>query len=92
MVGGFMRGFVALGFVVALGGCSSVSDLLSFDSAPQEEPVTQAAAVPAPATAPDDSLCQHVAVQDATGNGFDPVTQKKVAAQSYAQCRAIFNR
>ncbi len=34
-------------------------------------------------------FCRAVAMQDASGNGFDPATQQRVFARSYAQCMAL---
>jgi hypothetical protein len=69
-------------------------------AAPQPRAVPQtvaatAAAAPAPVTAaaPDNAdFCRAVATKDATENGFDPATQQRVFAQSYAQCVAIYTR
>jgi pyruvate/2-oxoglutarate dehydrogenase complex dihydrolipoamide acyltransferase (E2) component len=54
-----------------------------------------AAAAPAPVApaAPENAdFCRAVATKDATENGFDPATQQRVLAQSYAQCVAIYTR
>jgi hypothetical protein len=69
-------------------------------AAPQPRAVSQtvaatAAAAPAPVVpaAPENAdLCRAIATQDATENGFDPATQRRVFAQSYAQCVAIYTR
>jgi hypothetical protein len=42
--------------------------------------------------APNNDLCRAVATQDATSNDFDPPTQQRVFARSYAQCLAIYTR
>jgi hypothetical protein len=87
-----MRKVLFLGLLVALCGCSQVSGLLSFDSPDDDQPVATADTAPAPVAAlvPDDSFCQHVAAQDATSGAFDEATQKRIALQSYTQCRTIF--
>jgi hypothetical protein len=69
--------------------------LLSFGTSDEQEQPVVAEAAPAPspvAAASTDTLCRNVAQQDATAQSFDPQTQQKVALQSYAQCRALFNR
>jgi hypothetical protein len=65
----------------------------------EAEPVTapppQPQAANAPAAAADPAsgeFCRGVATQDASQNDFDPVTQKRVFAQSYAQCLTIYTR
>ena len=35
-------------------------------------------------------FCQSVAVQDASGHGFDTATQQRMVQRSYAQCLALF--
>lgn len=89
-----MRRIFVVGFLMALGGCSDISSLLSFDSKSDDEPVTvqTAASAPPARPAPDDSFCRDVAVQEATRNGFDDATQKRVATQNYAQCQAFFGQ
>jgi hypothetical protein len=37
-------------------------------------------------------FCRSVAAQDATGNDFDPATQRRVYARSYAQCVSMYTR
>lgn len=84
-----MRQLLVLSFVVALGGCSSMSDLLSFgQKQPDDEPVA-AMATPVPAAAPDDNFCRNVAAQDGARSGLDAESQKRIALQSYAQCQAL---
>ena len=46
-------------------------------------PPAEAAAAPPPANT---EFCRSVAMQDASGNGFDQATQQRVYARSYAQC------
>jgi hypothetical protein len=63
--------------------------------APQQarsQPAVTAAAPAAPVQPANAEFCRAVATQDATGNGFDPATQQRVFAQSYAQCAAIYSR
>jgi hypothetical protein len=45
-----------------------------------------------PAAPANSDFCKSVATQDATANGFDPATQQRVLAQSYAQCLTIYSR
>jgi hypothetical protein len=60
-----------------------------------EEPEAVAAApgsvsAPPAVAAPDNTeFCRAVAMQDAGSNGFDPATQQRVFARSYAQCLAL---
>jgi hypothetical protein len=65
-------------------------------AAPRPAAAPQAvAAAPAPVgpVVPENAdLCRAVATKDATENGFDPATQQRVFAQSYAQCVAIYTR
>ena len=63
-------------------------------TAPRPIAATQAtAAAPVAPVAPDNAdFCRAVATKDATENGFDPATQQRVLAQSYAQCVAIYTR
>jgi len=63
------------------------------------QPVTTVAEAPpatlaaAPSGEPANAdLCRGVAAQDATGNDFDPATQKRVYARSYAQCLSLYTR
>jgi hypothetical protein len=55
--------------------------------APQAAPATVATA-----PAAENDFCRGVATQDATSNGFDPATQQRVFAQSYAQCVVLYSR
>jgi hypothetical protein len=59
-------------------------------AAPQA--VAAAPAPIAPAAPENADFCRAVATKDATENGFDPATQQRVLAQSYAQCVAIYTR
>lgn len=49
-------------------------------------------ATTAPAGAGNLDFCRAVATRDATSNGFDELTQKRIYARSLGQCVAIFNR
>jgi len=63
------------------------------DVGPQPVAAQPAAATAAASAEPSNSdFCRAVATQDATGYGFDQPTQKRVFAQSYAQCVAIYPR
>jgi len=89
-----------------LAGCSDLERWTSFQrsDAPGMEdveaaappPATQMSAVqgaPVPLAAQQPAInpfCQSVAVQDASGNGFDTATQQRMIQRSYAQCSAIF--
>ena len=53
---------------------------------------TSVAAAPAAPAPSENDFCRAVATKDATDNGFDPATQQRVLAQSYAQCVAIYSR
>ena len=61
----------------------------SVPSAAASAPVTETAAAPDPGGT---SFCRSVAMQDAGDNGFDPATQQRVYACSYAQCMAMSAR
>ena len=50
---------------------------------------TQAATPAEPSNA---EFCNAVATQDAARSGFDPATQARLFARSYAQCTAIYTR
>lgn len=65
-----------------------------------EEPEAAAKPAPRPVSAPpaeaaaapesgDMGFCRSVAMQDAGDNGFDPATQQRVYARSYAQCLTL---
>ena len=55
-------------------------------SAAPRAPAPETAAAPEPANS---EFCRSVAMQDAGDNGFDPATQQRVFARSYAQCVAL---
>jgi hypothetical protein len=57
----------------------------------EAEPVVPAQAAPAAAQpAADNSFCQAVAIQDASGNGFDDATRQRMVRRSFQQCVAMF--
>lgn len=87
-----MRGIVAIGFLVLLGGCAQISDLLSFDDKADDQPVVAQTAAPVTPPPPDDSFCRNVALADASDKGFDLATQKRIATQSYEQCHSVYAR
>jgi hypothetical protein len=55
--------------------------------APPAVASTEAAAAPT-----NSEFCNAVAAEDAARSGFDPATQARMFAQSYAQCTAIYTR
>ncbi len=61
-------------------------------AAPNPQPAAAAAEPTARAQASDADFCRSVAAQDASADGFDPATQRRIFAQSYAQCAAIYTR
>lgn len=87
-----------------LAGCSDLERWTSFERSdasgmedveaaapPTQISAVQAAPVPLAAQQPAvNPFCQSVAVQDASGNGFDTATQQRMIQRSYAQCSAIF--
>jgi len=100
-----MRKSLALTFCLLLAGCtdgdwdhalnvfSSDAQDATDDVVPQPVAAQPAAATAAASAEPSNSdFCRAVAAQDATGYGFDQPTQKRVFAQSYAQCVAIYPR
>jgi hypothetical protein len=62
------------------------------EDAPQR--ITQPIAVSTESAAQPSNkeFCNAVATQDAARSGFDPVTQARLFAQSFAQCTAIYTR
>jgi len=71
------------------------------DATAEVQPAAPGAATPATAAAqpeapaqvvPGSDICRAVATQDATSNDFDPATQQRVFARSYAQCVSIYTR
>ena len=70
------------------------------DAAPVQAPHRETASAPATIIATPDapsepantSFCRSVAMQDAGSNDFDPATQARVFARSYAQCMTIYTR
>ena len=73
------------------------SDAVPRPAAAPAQPATtiatpDTAQVAAPAGTANADFCRAVATQDATGNDFDPATQQRVFARSYAQCVSIYSR
>ena len=65
------------------------------EAAPKSVPSAAMSVRPAETAALDSAgtdFCRAVAIQDAGDNGFDPATQQRVLARSYAQCMAIGTR
>jgi hypothetical protein len=69
------------------------------DAVPRPAPAQPVTSVAAPDTAQaapagpaNTDFCRAIATQDATRNDFDPATQQRVFARSYAQCVAIYSR
>jgi Tfp pilus assembly protein PilP len=98
-----MKKSFALIFCLLLAGCTDGDwdhALNVFSTDTQEtadgavpQPVAARPATAAASAEPSNSdFCKAVAAQDATSNGFDQPTQKRVYAQSYAQCVAIYSR
>lgn len=56
------------------------------------EPATIIATPDAPSEPANTGFCRSVATQDASTNDFDPATQARVFARSYAQCMTIYTR
>lgn len=72
-------------------GMEDVEDAAPPPATQASVPQVQAAPVPLAAQQPAiNPFCQSVAVQDASGNGFDTATQQRMIQRSYAQCSAIF--
>jgi Tfp pilus assembly protein PilP len=103
-----MKNRLALSFCLLLAGCTdadwdhamnytgleetNAADATPVTTAPRSvAPAPTVAAAPA-AEAGNTDFCRSVATQDATGNDFDPATQQRVFARSYAQCMAIYTR
>jgi hypothetical protein len=101
-----MKKQLALTFCLLLAGCSDAdwNRALNYTglggnkttTADVVQPTAPAATAAAPQDAvqqaPNNDLCRAVATQDATSNDFDPPTQQRVFARSYAQCLAIYTR
>jgi hypothetical protein len=66
------------------------------EAPPESVPSAAVSAPPAQTAAATDSagtdFCRAVATQDAGDNGFDPATQQRVFARSYAQCMMLSAR
>jgi hypothetical protein len=86
----------SLTLCLLLAGCGSMDDVLGFghpdDDVIDTAPPAAIASVAAPAENPMTGFCRSVASQDATGNGFDTATQRRVYIQSYTQCAALYAR
>jgi hypothetical protein len=100
-----MKNPLPLIFCLLLAGCSDADwdHALNYTglkgSAEEPEavaPVRSVSAPPAEAVAPAEAantdFCRAVAMQDAGDNGFDPATQQRVFARSYAQCMTLSTR
>ena len=97
---------ILLVFPLLLAGCtdSDWDHVLSYSGLDEQAEQTDAprpaaptsAAVAAEPSAPAQSsnadFCRSVATQDASADGFDPATQARIFARSYAQCTAIYSR
>ena len=79
--------------VLNYGGGKDADETAAAPSAPsQPQAQAQAAAEAPPAQPANADFCRGVAAQDATDNDFDPATQTRVFARSYAQCLALYTR
>jgi hypothetical protein len=101
-----MKKHFALAFCLLLAGCTDAdwdhamnyAGLADTGTQPVKTTAHATASAPAaiaaaPTAEPANAdFCRSVAMQDASGNGFDQPTQQRVFAQSYAQCLAIYTR
>ena len=99
-----MKKPLALMFCLLLAGCTDADwdHVMNYggakdaDEAPAAPRPQTASEAPPPATAPAEpanaDFCRGVAAQDATHNDFDPATQTRVFARSYAQCLTLYTR
>lgn len=83
-----------LGLCLLLGGCDSMSDLLTFGDDSSNDAFPQTAAVAPPVQQGDDiqTWCRRigeVARQDAARNGMTLDTQRHMAADRYKACVAM---
>jgi hypothetical protein len=69
-----------------LGGSAEEPEAAAPTRAAVSAPPAQTTAAPDPAGT---DFCRSVAMQDAGDNGFDPATQQRVFARSYAQCMTL---
>ena len=82
----------AFACVALLSGCADMDmdKLLSFGDDPEEsEPAVVPEPQPVAAAPASDTFCRAVAAQDSTRNAFDDATQRRILAQTYAQCMAL---
>lgn len=100
-----MRKPLPLLFCLLLAGCTDAdwdnalnyTGLRGSAEQPEDAPPTPVAASAAAAVVPAEAaaapqeteFCRSVAMQDASGNGFDQPTQQRVYARSYAQCMTL---
>ena len=99
-----MKKTLPLLFCLLLAGCTDTdwdnalnyTGLRGSAEEPEDAPPAPATAAAAPSTpveaaaAPQETeFCRAVAMQDASGNGFDQPTQQRVYARSYAQCMTL---
>jgi hypothetical protein len=98
-----MKKTLPLLFCLLLAGCTDTdwdnalnyTGLRGSAEQPEDAPPTPvaaaAAASPAEAAAAPQGtdFCRSVAMQDASGSGFDQPTQQRVFARSYAQCMTL---
>jgi len=75
--------------VMNYGGAKDADEM---PAAPPQPSQAQTAAEAAPAAPANADFCRGVAAQDATHNDFDPATQTRVYARSYAQCLTLYTR
>jgi hypothetical protein len=98
-----MKKPLVLMFCLLLAGCTDADwdhalnyagakDADETPAAPPQPSQPQTAAEAAPAQPANGDFCRGVAAQDATHNDFDPATQTRVFARSYAQCLALYTR
>ena len=101
-----MKKRLALSFCLLLAGCTDADwdhamnytgleaqDAASVPRTAAPPPTVAAAPAATVAAEPANTdFCRSVATQDASDNGFDPATQRRVFARSYAQCMTIYTR
>jgi len=99
-----MKNRLSLIFCLLLAGCTDADwdHALNYTGLKGSSEESEMAQKPAPtsAAAPSSEIaatsqtagtdfCRSVAMQDAGDNGFDPATQQRVYARSYAQCMIL---
>ena len=94
-----MKKPLALMFCLLLAGCTDADwdHVMNYGGAKDADeapaaPQPQAANEAPPAAPANADFCRGVAAQDATHNDFDPATQTRVYARSYAQCLVLYTR